>query len=172
MAFSDGATLASIRTKLNAVLDPTWTTFTPTLGASTTAPTKATTHTIAGRYRVVDKWMWVKMYYFAASASGAASGSGEYLWTVPNSETIDTAQTGTAGVGTVHGIPWGTGSISTSGVIGGGANVLVFDSTRLKLVSPADVTGTLLTHNTVSATHFGLVAAQTLMTLDAQFPIT
>lgn len=69
----------------------TWTVSGMTIGATTTGPTKATTREYdviqaerQGRYGIFT------YRYYASSATGAAAGSGTYLFSLPNSLAIDT----------------------------------------------------------------------------------
>lgn len=67
-----------------------WTSYTPTITGSTTNPTLATTKTLLARYRQIGKSLQIAFTYFAASSTGAANGSGAYLFSLPSGFTIDT----------------------------------------------------------------------------------
>jgi hypothetical protein len=63
-----------------------------TIGAVTTPPTKATTkQNDYIQYRdLPNNEVEVRMLYSATSGAGAADGTGNYLWTLPNSYQFDT----------------------------------------------------------------------------------
>lgn len=64
-----------------------------TIGAVTTGPTKATTkQNDYVQYRdLPNNEVDVRYLYSATSGAGAADGSGNYLWTLPNSYQFDTS---------------------------------------------------------------------------------
>lgn len=70
--------------------DGAWTSYTPTITGSISNPTLATTKTLIARYRVVGKSLQIAFTYYAASSTGAAAGSGAYLFSLPAGFTIDT----------------------------------------------------------------------------------
>lgn len=75
---------------MNLLTGGEWQTYTPTIGATTTAPTLATTKTLRGRYRVVGKTLSVQFEYYASSATGATTGTGVYTFSLPSGYTINT----------------------------------------------------------------------------------
>lgn len=72
-------------------------TYVPTLTATTSNPTKATTPDIdiATWYRN-GKYMHIQYNYRQSNNTGAAAGSGTYLWSLPGGYAIDTAYLETA----------------------------------------------------------------------------
>lgn len=76
-----------------------WTSFTPTITATTTNPTPGNTSTFKCHYRVVGKTLSIR-FLFINSGTGSSNGSGNYkinLSSLPF--TIDTAQLVTDGTG-------------------------------------------------------------------------
>lgn len=116
-----------------------------TIGATTTAPTKPTT-TVTDKiyYKQIGAKTWqVEMVFYNTNATGANSGSGDYLFTLPNGLSFDTTvlsqafYTGTTGgalvlkslvnSNAIVGHQDGTGSVTT---IGG---VVPYDATRFRI---------------------------------------
>ncbi len=70
-----------------------WTAFTMSVGGSTSAPTKASSPVRdEARYRQVGDSVEVQYNYAHTSATGAAAGSGIYLFALPNSLQIDSSK--------------------------------------------------------------------------------
>jgi hypothetical protein len=99
-------------------------------------------------------------FYYQNASAGAANGTGEYLVEVPAGYTINTTATGTAAVGTAHGISLGVCTYADATAIGGSGTVLAFDGTRFKLAFARQVGGTTTTPvATLSATNGGLASS-------------
>ena len=117
-----------------------------TIGATTTAPTKPTTRVQDNiSYRQIGAKQWeVIMSYVVTSATGAVNGTGDYLFTLPNSLSFDTTlpsqQIYTSGVATsswnniTYVIPSGSGVIN-NGTVGGQVYPLVYNSTTFRIVT-------------------------------------
>ena len=125
------------------------------LSATTSAPTRATT-------RETDKLWWrrsgdsaiIRIEYGAASATGAATGSGDYLFGVPANMTIDTAKvTVNATVGSPFIQPGVVGNfvMTAAGSIYNGGSLYVYDATYVR----ASVTNSASTSVITSA--FGAI---------------
>jgi len=104
-------------------------------GASTTAPTLATSATRHYAWAVTGKMMSIKGFYNQTATTGAAAGSGEYLLAMPGGYQIDTATTGVATVGDVLEIPIGQTTLSTGTGNRGSGVVLAYDSGNIKFAS-------------------------------------
>ena len=64
----------------------TWSTYTPTIGATTTAPTLGTVVSQFARFQVIGKVMFLQMTIDTSSA--AAAGTGTYLFPLPSGYTF------------------------------------------------------------------------------------
>jgi hypothetical protein len=106
-----------------------------TIGAVTTAPTKGTTST--------DKVYWhregqflVATYRYAQTATGSA-GSGDYLFTIPDSLQVDTSQiipyTGAVGTNISHRSVIGTGARWDSGNTHGVMHPILYSATQFRI---------------------------------------
>jgi hypothetical protein len=104
-------------------------------GASTTAPTLATSATRHYAYAVTGKMMSIKGFYNQTATTGAAAGSGEYLLAMPGGYQINTTTTGVATVGDVLEIPIGQTTLSTGTGNRGSGVVLAYDSGNIKFAS-------------------------------------
>lgn len=70
-----------------------WTPYTVTITASTTNPTKASSPTVdQGYWRRVGDSMQIRYTYGYTSNAGAASGSGDYIFSIPSGHTIDSTK--------------------------------------------------------------------------------
>ncbi len=111
-----------------------WVTYTPTLTGSGGNPTRASSNTETTYWRRVGPNMEIMYSYAQTSSSGAASGTGTYLWTIPTGFTIDTtvlqASTDTtrAALGAVGVASFQNGSDGWTGYS------RVWDSTHIALV--------------------------------------
>lgn len=122
-----------------------------TVGATTTAPTKSSNVTI-------DRAIWrregpdalIRFEFSHTNNSGAADGSGDYLFTLPAGLVADTSLVsafsdvvGVVSGGSFDGVNMtntlGTCSFSNDGNAGTG-NVVLYDSTRVRLIGPSWVT--------------------------------
>lgn len=126
---------------VNRNFNGTPTTYIPTIGGSVSAPTKATTKLVDLAYwwRIGTKYMGIHYDYRHGNSSGAADGSGTYLFPLPSGFTIDTAVQAAAdsanlsyavvgpaqhinnsarGVGFVH--VYDTNNLAMSGIYDGG----------------------------------------------------
>lgn len=82
-----------VQGQINA-LQPTTGSYTPTITASVSNPTKATTpdEDIAYWTQTPDKRLTVSYRYLQTSNSGSAAGSGTYFFSLPVGKTIDTSR--------------------------------------------------------------------------------
>ena len=117
-----------------------------TFGATTTAPTKPTARVqdnISYR-RLGDKQWEVVMSWLVTTATGSANGTGDYLFTLPNSLSFDTTlpsqQIYTNGVASnswntaSYIIPSGSGLIN-NGTVGGQVYPLVYNGTTFRILT-------------------------------------
>jgi hypothetical protein len=95
----------------------------------------ATTNTRRLAWKVDGKMMYIKGFYRHTSNVGAASGSGEYLITLPGGYQVDTTVTGTAAVSAITSLPLGQLTIDTSFQFRGAGQVITYDSTRVKFIA-------------------------------------
>ena len=104
-------------------------------GASTTAPTLATSATRHYAYAVTGKMMSIKGFYNQTATTGASAGSGEYLLAIPGGYQINTTTTGVATVGDVLEIPIGQTTLSTGTGNRSSGVVLAYDSGNIKFAN-------------------------------------
>ena len=104
-------------------------------GASTTAPTLATSATRHYAYAVTGKMMSIKGFYNQTATTGASAGSGEYLLAIPGGYQINTTTTGDATVGDVLEIPIGQTTLSTGTGNRSSGVVLAYDSGNIKFAN-------------------------------------
>jgi hypothetical protein len=117
-----------------------------TFGAAITAPTKPTTRVLDNiSYRQVGAKEWeVVMSYFCNNAAGAATGNGDFLFTLPNGLSFDTTLASqpiwTGGpqssvwAHTNYIIPNSSGFINNNSV-GGQAYAMVYNSTKFRILA-------------------------------------
>ena len=104
-------------------------------GASTTAPTSATSATRHYVWSLTGKMMSIKGFYNQTATTGASAGSGEYLFAMPGGYRIDTTTTGLATVGDVLEIPIGQTTLSTGTGNRSSGVVLAYDSGNIKFAN-------------------------------------
>ena len=135
-------------TATNGVLAvPAWTSAGAiTIGATTTAPTKPTTRVQDNiSYRQLGAKQWeVIMSWLVTSATGSVNGTGDYLFTLPNSLSFDTTlpsqQIYTGGVASSawntasYIIPSGSGLIN-NGTVGGQVYPLIYNGTTFRILT-------------------------------------
>ena len=116
-----------------------------TLSATTTGPTKGTTTSDNISYRQLGAKEWeVIITYIQTATTGGATGTGDYLITLPNGLSFDTTlpsqQIITTNVGTntyalmIYIIPSGSGLITNSSV-GGQVYPLVYSATKFRVLT-------------------------------------
>ena len=115
-------------------------------GATTTAPTMGTSTRNNVSYRQLGAKEWEVVMTLATGGTGAAAGSGDYLFTLPNSLSFDTTipwqpayttnvQTNSyAHFGYV--IPSSSGTITNNGTSSVTLNAMVYDATRYRVLAP------------------------------------
>jgi hypothetical protein len=119
-----------------------------TIGGTTTAPTKGTRTKDDISYRQVGLKEWeVVMTYYQTANTGAANGSGDYLFTLPNGLSFDTTLSSQvqyqSNIGTstwylaTYVIPSGSGMIS-NGSTGGRLYPIIYNSTQFRLLTIND----------------------------------
>lgn len=69
-----------------------WVSYTPVITAATTDPTPANDHTLTGSWRRIGDTMEVAIAYNHDSLTGAASGSGNYYFSLPAGYNIDASK--------------------------------------------------------------------------------
>ena len=133
-------------TSTNILATPAWTSAGPiTLTATTTNPTKGTTTSDNISYRRLGAKEWeVIITYIQTATTGGATGTGDYLITLPNGLSFDTTlpsqQIITTNVGTntyalmIYIIPSGSGLITNSSV-GGQVYPLVYSATKFRVLT-------------------------------------
>ena len=67
-----------------------WISYTPTITATTTNPTRASVNTERAFYRINGDSLEIQYFYAQSSSAGASSGSGTYLFSIPSGFVIDT----------------------------------------------------------------------------------
>ena len=123
-----------------------------TIGGAISNPTKPTTRVYDNiSYRQVGAKEWeVIMSYLCTNAAGSAAGSGDFLFTLPNSLSFDTTlpsqQVWTGGpqtsvwTHTNYVIPSSSGFINNNGV-GGAAYAMVYNSTKFRILGVTNSAG-------------------------------
>jgi len=123
-----------------------------TIGATTTAPTKPTTRVKDNiSYRQLGAKQWeVVISWLVSDATGATNGTGDYLFTLPNSLQFDTtlpsqsvytgnvASSVWAHIGYI--IPSGSGLI-TNNSVGGQVHPMVYSSTQFRILGTTPSSG-------------------------------
>jgi len=135
------------------------------LGATTTAPTVGTTDANNVRYRQIGPKEWEAVYTFRRSvATGAATGSGDYLYTLPGGIQWDTTlpfQTAYNGdvngnlyVWTTRGVPSGNGSINViNNASVNGFWIVPYDTTRFRVITSTATSGGIFPQGSVPGTY-------------------
>lgn len=148
-AAGSSGTSGSAGTSGNSSAVPAWTSVGAiTIGGTTTAPTKGTRTVDNISYRQLGAKEWeVVMTYFQTANTGAGNGSGDYLFTLPNSLSFDmTLPSQTqyqSNIGTsswynaTYVIPSGSGMIS-NGATGGKVFPVVYNSTQFRILAVND----------------------------------
>lgn len=148
-------------------------TYTLTIGGVSSAPTPATSAVSSAQWRRVGDSMEIQYVYSQSSATGAANGSGIYLFPLPSGASIDTSKiiVGTNAIGATQN-QVGTGSVSNTAAATAQnathALVFAYNSTNLYLVSPPTTASELLP---VSSSSYQLSAAPTYYSFFAKVPI-
>jgi len=109
-----------------------WQSFTMTIGATTTAPTKASNAVESAKWRRVGSLMEIKYSYYHTSSTGASSGNGDYLWSIPSGFSIDTSVIPSSTTSTQARSHLGE-FIASNGTDMNSGQVRAYDSTRLIL---------------------------------------
>jgi hypothetical protein len=125
---------------------PGWTSAgTIPLGGTTTAPTKGTITTDTISYRQVGPKEWqISIAYTQTATTGANSGVGDYLITLPNSLQFDTTlpiqQIYTGNIGTAtwlnanYVVPTASGLIN-NGTVGGPIYPIIYNATQFRILT-------------------------------------
>lgn len=128
---------------------PTWTSVGAiSISGTTTAPTKGTRTVDNISYRQLGSKEWeVVMTYYQTANTGAANGSGDYLFTLPNSLSFDTTLSSQvqyqSNIATnswylaTYILPFGNGIIS-NGSTGGRLYPIIYNSTQFRLLAIND----------------------------------
>jgi len=145
-----------------------WTSYTPTISATTTAPTLATTKTLIARYKVVGKSLHLAFTYFAAGTAGVNAGSGTYLFNLPNGFTINTSVAPPPSSLTAQ-YTCATGSTVGAGFVNSGSFITVVTATvatdtQLILVADANV-------SPIASGSYSIGASNMLIKFTAEIPI-
>lgn len=108
-----------------------WASYTMTIGATGSSPTKGTNNVDNAQWRRVGDSMEI-MYSYRQTGAGSA-GSGQYLFPVPSGYTIDTAKLGATAVKASSIV--GDGEVSTNGIDTYSCQINVYNSSNLSLYS-------------------------------------
>jgi hypothetical protein len=119
-----------------------------TIGGTTTAPTKGTRTKDDISYRQVGTKEWeIVMTYYQTANTGAANGSGDYLFTLPNGLSFDTTLASqvlyqsnigvSSWFNSTYVIPSGSGMIS-NGSTGGRLCPVIYNSTQFRILTIND----------------------------------
>jgi len=107
-----------------------------TITATTTNPTKATTkQQDSVRWRQVGDSYEVEYRYNAASATGAANGSGDYVFSLPNGVEITDDISNQTSVANLYLNPQALGTMEVVGVVGGSGSAAGLIKTAVKYSS-------------------------------------
>jgi hypothetical protein len=107
-----------------------------TITATTTSPTKATTKEQDNvRWRQVGDSYEVEYRYNAASATGAANGSGDYVFSLPNGVEITDDISNQTSVANLYLNPQALGTMEVVGVVGGSGSAAGLIKTAVKYSS-------------------------------------
>jgi hypothetical protein len=145
-----------------------WQSFTLLIEATTTDPTMPTTPTVNKAYwRRVGQNMEIDVTYFVGNATGATAGDGTYLFTIPDSKTINTT--------VVYANPlsgYSRGVVGTAAVASATDNAqgvaMVYDTTHLWIQYGA---GTLGVFNLVNHTSIPLTDTAATYSYKVSVPI-
>lgn len=152
----------------NIALKDAWSAKTPlTIGATTTAPSKATTkQNDFIRYRDVGGGeVEVDMLYSATSASGGSTGSGDYLFSLPTGLSFDLteqpAYTGslnlaTSSAGGPYILRGSTGSATSSNQWWSHAQIVPYSATQFRIVTDYYTNGPTSGDNAIGSGVFNL----------------
>jgi len=127
-----------------------WQSFTMTIGATTTPPTKANTPLIdEAKWRRDGDSMEIVYQYAHTDSTGAAAGSGAYLYSLPSGYLVDTnkltTNSGTANKDTAYPIVGHAGFANASN--GQPGSVISHNTTQFKLTTWGDATSTAFQSN-------------------------
>lgn len=166
MIVSDGSNWQILERRIPSV----WTAYTMTIGATTTAPTKATTRLTDQAYwrRVADS-MEITYNISWSSNSGANAGSGTYLFPLPTGA-IDTAKIAVSGTETAVG--FARAADGSNKFIG---QAIVYNTTNFLLSGKYSAPGTTssLTDIAIGSTGFNLAnSGSTYINFQARVPIS
>jgi hypothetical protein len=117
-------------------------------GAITTAPTIGSTTSNSVKYRQINSKNW-EVYLSYVWVSGGTIGSGDYIFTLPNSLQFDltvpgqTVFAGGNGVNTWNQMSYAIPSSGTinNGTVGGQVYALIYDNNRFRIVTTTYGTG-------------------------------
>lgn len=120
-----------------------------TIGGTTTAPTKGVMSKDNISYRQVGAKEWeVVVTYFQTATTGAASGSGDYLFTLPNSLSFDTTLASqpqyqgnvaaTTWALNGYALPSSSGTISDLSTTGGRTYAIIYNATQFRVLTLND----------------------------------
>lgn len=154
--------------KVNGAAMTDWQSYTPTITASTTNPTKGTVTIDNGRWRRVGDSMEI-IYTYRQSGAGTA-GSGTYIIALPSGFSIDTTKVTTVSSPVGNSIYGVVGKFSATG---GGANPLLLGhvhalSNGLMVYFGTDLLATQAWNSSSSAT---FSAANLELSISAKIPI-
>lgn len=155
-----------------------WTSFSMTIGGTTSAPTRGTTTSEKAYCRRVGRNMEI-MYSLQMSAAGSA-GSGAYLFSIPTGYTIDTTQVtlstgaGATAIGTV-GSMVGTGTYATTSAgntaFSGILNAFAYSTSQVYFTSNATIAGPYPTMYPVGSSNT-IFSSASNFTFNISVPIT
>lgn len=162
--YIDDCSISSLATNVyDAPLVTSLATYSMTIGATTTPPTKGTTTSDKAQWRRIGDSMEITYEYVQTGAGSA--GSGTYLFPIPTGYTIDTAKIAQSGAG-IDSATRGVAGVrtSTNEYIG---NVLIYNSTNLFVNFQSPIG----TYNQVGSVNTPLSTATTRIHYTATVPI-
>lgn len=157
---------------------PETTTEALTITGTTSNPTKATTREkdFITLFDNGSGWCDVELGYRAVSATGAAVGSGGYLFTLPagyqfNSthHSFASGDTTILNLGSAHAIIGGSEGVVSNGSVTGSLKVVPFSATKFFLMVGFSLSNNAATLNFLRSDYFSLTGANTSFTASFRF---
>ena len=152
---------------VNAIGD--WQPFDMTISASSGAPTKATTRTEAAYRRYVGDSVEITYVYYHTSATGAADGTGTYLFQLPDGRTADTSKVAVS-TSELAATQVGSGRVSDGTVASGYAvKAWLYNSTSIALIVTG--AGSTSAGQTIGSSAFAMTGATRAYHFTVRVPI-
>lgn len=143
-----------------------WVSFSPTIGGSTSAPTKANSGVITAYWRRTGDSLEYEFNYVQTATTGAAAGSGTYLFPLPSGATIDSSKIIVSSANDGQGVCGSCLAFGTAGAVG---QVKTYDTSNLALRAM----NTANNHQFISSTYIEITAgANVVYSFRATVPIS